>query len=52
MKNCIYEVKRDIMLKNSKKNKPISRYQSAVDLIGEADDPSNFSIRTDKLNMK
>lgn len=57
MKNCLFEVKRDIMLKNSKLEKrngrkPLSRYQSAVDLIGEDDDHSNFSLRSNNLSLK
>ena len=56
MKNCLVEVKRDVMYKNSQNKstfaKTIGRHQSAVDLIADPDDTSNFSIRTDSMNLK
>ena len=56
MKNCIYEVNRDIMLKNSKiKNlnrRTASRHQSAVDLRNtDLDNLENLPSLNNRLTM-
>lgn len=56
MKNCIYEVKRDIMLKNSqikiyKRQKPC-RYKSAVNLKATEEDDSNISVHSNNLSAQ
>ena len=56
MKNCLYEVKRDIMLRKSKSaskglKKP-ARYQSAVDIRkDDGENPCNISMISGQLNL-